>query len=158
MTFLNPMGRGMGLTVTCSVMLEQAGKLLLVQEAAPEIYGKWNQPAGHLDPGETLLECAVREAREESGYVVELTELQAIYNETTAERQRINFCFRARPCGEAGPVDPAEILSTRWFTVDELQQLPDDQLRHQIAKQRIADWLAGKCAPLALITPWAEWI
>ena len=148
----------MGLTVTCSVMLEQDGNLLLVQEAAPEIYGKWNQPAGHLDPGETLLACAVREAREESGYVVELTALQAIYNEATAERQRINFCFRARPCGEAEMVDPTEILSTRWFSRDELQQLPDDQLRHHIAKQRIADWLAGRHAPLALIAPWSEWV
>lgn len=148
----------MGLTVTCSVMLEQGGKLLLVQEAAPAIYGKWNQPAGHLDPGETLLACAVREAREESGYVVELTALQAIYHETTAERQRINFCFWAKPCGVAGPVDPAEILSTRWFRKDELQQLPDDQLRHAIAKQRIVDWLAGKCAPLELIAPWTEWV
>lgn len=148
----------MGLTVTCSVMLERDDTLLLVQEAAPEIYGKWNQPAGHLDPGETLLACAVREAREESGYIVELTALQAIYNETTAQRQRINFCFRARPCGEAGPVDPAEILSIRWFSKDELQQLPDDQLRHPIAKQRIADWLAGQCAPLELIAPWAEWV
>jgi 8-oxo-dGTP pyrophosphatase MutT (NUDIX family) len=148
----------MGLTITCSVMLEQDDHLLLVQEAAPEIYGKWNQPAGHLDPGETLLACAVREAREESGYVVELTALQAIYNETTAVRQRINFCFRAKPCGEAGPVDPAEILSTRWFHKDELRQLPDDQLRHHIAKQRIADWLAGKRSPLELIAPWTEWV
>lgn len=146
----------MGLTVTCSVMLEQDDRLLLVQEAAMEIYGKWNQPAGHLDPGETLLACAVREAREESGYMVELTALQAIYHEATAERQRINFCFRARPSGEPGPIDPAEILSTRWFTKDELRQLPDDQLRHCIAKQRIADWLAGKHATLALIAPWAE--
>jgi len=146
----------MGLTITCSVMLEQDDHLLLVQEAAPVIYGKWNQPAGHLDPGETLLACAVREAREESGYVVELTALQAIYNETTAARQRINFCFRAKPCGEAGPVDPAEILSTRWFHKDDLPHLPDDQLRHPIAKQRIVDWLAGKRSPLALITPWTE--
>lgn len=148
----------MGLTVTCSVMLERDGHLLLVQEAAPEIYGKWNQPAGHLEPGESLLACAVREAREESGYDVALTALQAIYNEATAARQRINFCFRARPCGEAGLVDPAEILSTRWFSRHELQQLPGDQLRHQIAKQRIADWLTGKCAPLELIAPWSEWV
>jgi 8-oxo-dGTP pyrophosphatase MutT (NUDIX family) len=139
-------------------MLEQDDHLLLVQEAAPAIYGKWNQPAGHLDPGETLLACAVREAREESGYVVELTSLQAIYNETTAERQRINFCFRAKPCGEAGPVDPAEILSTRWFRKDELRQLPDNHLRHHIAKQRIADWLAEKSVPLELIVPWTEWV
>ena len=146
----------MTLTVTCSVMLEQDGKLLLVQEASPGIYGKWNQPAGHLDPGETLLACAVREAREESGYVVELTALQAIYNQTTAARQRIHFCFRASPRGEPGAVDPAEILSTRWFSREELQHFPGDQLRHHIARKRIADWLAGKCAPLDLIAPWTE--
>ena len=42
------------LTVTCSIMIQQEGKLLLVQEADPEIYGLWNQPAGHVEPGETF--------------------------------------------------------------------------------------------------------
>ncbi len=96
----------MSLTITCSVALEQNGQLLLVQEAAPEIYGKWNQPAGHLEPGETLFVCAMREAREESGYVVELTALQAIYTYAGEHEQRVNFCFRARPCGEPGQADP----------------------------------------------------
>ena len=39
----------MELTVTCAIVLEQNEKMLLVQEATPAIYGKWNQPAGHLE-------------------------------------------------------------------------------------------------------------
>jgi 8-oxo-dGTP pyrophosphatase MutT (NUDIX family) len=147
-------GGGMLLTVTCAVVLEQNDHLLLVQESAAEIYGKWNQPSGHWEPGETLLHCAVREAREESGYPVELTGLQAIYTTADAHRQRVNFCFRARPCGDPGPIDPAEILAIRWFSKDELRQLPDAQLRHPLAKLRIEDWLAGKSAPMQVIRPW----
>jgi ADP-ribose pyrophosphatase YjhB (NUDIX family) len=91
--------------ITCSVALEQDGHLMLVQEATPAIYGKWNQPAGHLEPGESLFDCAMREAQEESGYRVELTGLQAIYIDISASRQRLNFCFCARPLGHPGPVD-----------------------------------------------------
>ena len=139
--------------LTCSVTLELNGNLLLVQEATFSIYGKWNQPAGHLEPGESLFECAIREAREESGYRVELTGLQAIYTDINASRQRLNFCFRARPLGDPGAVDPTEILSTRWFTPEELKELPDDHLRHVLARQRIDDWLAGKSMPLDILTP-----
>jgi ADP-ribose pyrophosphatase YjhB (NUDIX family) len=139
--------------ITCAVTLEQDGNLLLVQEATPAIYGKWNQPAGHLEPGESLFDCAIREAREESGYRVELTGLQAIYSNVTADGQRLNFCFRARPCGDPAPVDQVEILSTRWFTPAALRQLPDAQLRHVLARQRIDDWLAGKCSPLDILRP-----
>lgn len=137
-------------------MLEQDGKLLLVQEAAPEIYGKWNQPSGHWDPGETLFDCAMREAREESGYRVELTGLQAIYTYAGEDQQRVNFCFTARPLEAPGSLDPVEILTTRWLTKSELQDLADDQLRHSLARQRITDWLAGKRVPMHLITPWAD--
>jgi ADP-ribose pyrophosphatase YjhB (NUDIX family) len=139
--------------ITCSVALERDGNLLLIQEATPIIYGKWNQPAGHLESGESLFDCAIREACEESGYHVELTGLQAIYTDISASRQRLNFCFCARPLGDPGPIDQTEILSTRWFTPDELKQLPDDQLRHVLARQRIDDWLAGKRTPLDILTP-----
>ncbi len=147
----------MFVTITCAVMLEQDGQLLLVQEAAPAIYGKWNQPAGHLEAGETLFSCALREAREESGYVVELTGLQAIYTHAGEQEQRLNFCFRAQPCGEPGPVDPVESVTTQWFTKDALRQLPTDQLRHTLAQQRIDDWLVGKCVPLDVIADRRAW-
>ncbi len=83
--------------------------------------------------------------------------MQAIYTSVDGDDQRINFCFRARPCGEQGDVDPEEVLSTRWFTKDELRQLPDTDLRHNLAKLRIEDWLAGKSMPLDLIVSLTEW-
>jgi len=137
--------------ISCSVMLEHEGELLLVQEGNEDVYGRWNQPAGHLEPGETIFECAVREAKEESGYTVELTSLQAVYVYSEEQERRINFCFRAKPGGAPDPPMPGEILATRWFTQEELQQFPDDQLRHALTRQRIRDWLEGKSSPLAVI-------
>ncbi|MBI3951412.1 MAG: NUDIX domain-containing protein [Acidobacteria bacterium] len=137
--------------ITTSVMLEQDGKLLLVQEAAAEVYGKWNQPAGHLESGEDIFQCARREAKEESGYAVELTGLQAIYFYSTGQEPTLNFCFRAEPRGEPGSPRPDEVLATRWFTKEELRQFPDDQLRHKLTKRRIQDWLAGRSSSLDVI-------
>jgi ADP-ribose pyrophosphatase YjhB (NUDIX family) len=143
----------MAIIITCAVSLEQDEKLLLVQEADREYYGKWNQPAGHLEPGETVLACARREAQEESGYAVELTGLQATYIYPMDGRLIVNFCFRAAPRGEPGLYAQGEILATRWFTKEQLRQLPDHQLRHWLTKRRIEDWLAGKSGPLDLVMP-----
>ena len=51
-------------------LIEHDKKFLLVQEAKPAVYGKWNTPAGHVDEGETLEEAALRETKEETGYDV----------------------------------------------------------------------------------------
>jgi ADP-ribose pyrophosphatase YjhB (NUDIX family) len=139
------------LTVTCSLVIEQAARLLLVQEADPDIYGLWNQPAGHVEPGETLEECALREAREETGYDVELIGLQAIYYDTAAGNEDINICFLARPLGEPRYPLADDVLSTRWFSRDELLAFPREQLRHARAFHRLQDWLAGKSFPLELL-------
>jgi ADP-ribose pyrophosphatase YjhB (NUDIX family) len=139
------------LKVTCSLVIEQDGLLLLVQEADPDIYGLWNQPAGHLEPGETFEQCALREAREETGYDVELTGLQAIYYDA-GEDSDLNICFRARPLGD-GPRYPLEpdVLAARWYSREELQQFPREKLRHARALLRLEDWLAGKTFPLEVI-------
>lgn len=57
--------------VVVGVVVEKDGKYLLVQEAKASCRGKWNLPAGHLDPGETIIDGAKREAKEETGSIVE---------------------------------------------------------------------------------------
>jgi 8-oxo-dGTP pyrophosphatase MutT (NUDIX family) len=136
---------------TCSLVIEQDGKLLLVQEADQDIYGLWNQPAGHVEPGETLEQCALREAREETGYDVELTGIQGVYYDATAGDIEINMCFRARPLGEPRYALEPDVLGTRWFSREELLALPREQLRHARALRRLEDWLAGKTFPLEVI-------
>jgi 8-oxo-dGTP pyrophosphatase MutT (NUDIX family) len=132
-------------------MLERDGKLLLVQEGDAESYGKWNQPAGHLDPGETVFECALRETKEESGYDAELIALQAVYFFAIGGEHIVNVCFRAQPVGEPDAFVPGEILATRWFSREELAHLPQDQLRHRLTERRIRDWLRGVSNPLETI-------
>ncbi len=60
--------------VTVAVVVEQDGRYLMVEEKDEMVAGLvFNQPAGHLDPGEGLLEAALRETLEETGWEVELT-------------------------------------------------------------------------------------
>ncbi len=139
------------LKVTCSLVIEQAGKLLLVQEADPDIYGLWNQPAGHVEPGETFAQCALREAREETGYDVELTGIQGIYYDVAAGEEDLNICFRARPIGVASYPLADDVLGTRWISREEALAFPREQFRHQRALRRLEDWLAGKSFPLEVV-------
>ena len=53
-------------------VLEKDGKYLLVQEAQEKCYGKWNLPAGHLDPNETIIEAAKREIKEETNLNIDV--------------------------------------------------------------------------------------
>ena len=68
------------LAVIVGCVIEKDGKYLLVQEAQEKCYGKWNLPAGHLDPNETIIDAAKREAKEETGCDVEPTGICQIGN------------------------------------------------------------------------------
>jgi ADP-ribose pyrophosphatase YjhB (NUDIX family) len=140
------------LTVTCSLVIELDEKLLLVQEADPDIYGLWNQPAGHVEPGETFEECALREAREETGYDVELIGVQGVYYDMAAGDEDINICYRARPLGEPRYPLADDILQARWFSREELVALSRAELRHARSLRRLEDWLADKAFPLEVVT------
>ena len=122
-----------------------------MQEADPGIYGLWNQPAGHVEPGETFEACALREAREETGYDVELVGIQGVYYDIAAGDVEVNICFRARPLGEPRYSLADDVLGARWFSRDELLAFPREQLRHARTMRRLEDWLAGKAFPLEVI-------
>lgn len=135
-----------------ATIVEQDGRFLFVEEEA-DGRAVFNQPAGHLDPGETLLDAARRETLEESGWHVEPTGLVGIYlveppgSSITYQR----FCFRARALRH----DPAraldkEIIRAVWLTRDELV---DERARHRspLVLRCVDDYIAGHNYPLALI-------
>ena len=115
----------MGIIVVGGV-LKRNGKYLLVQEAKNEFRGKWNLPAGRLNPGENVLEGAKREIFEESGFTVKLTGIVKIRNSTIANDSFIGIIFDTDITDSYKNRNRSEILQTEWFTYDEILQMHDE--------------------------------
>jgi ADP-ribose pyrophosphatase YjhB (NUDIX family) len=107
--------------IVAGCVFKKDDKYLLVQEKQPKVYGLWNVPAGYVDKGEEIVDAAVREAKEESGYDVELDELIDIYHDTTKEP--VKHIYRAHIVGGALKIQEDEILDVKWLTYDEIKSL-----------------------------------
>lgn len=109
-----------------SAVIEKDGKFLLVQEAVGPPKGTWNFPGGRQDPGETIQQTAIREAKEESGFEVVIEKLLV-----KAERSTINTtlnAFEVKVIGGKLSFPREEILDAKWFTYEEIVAM-EDQLR-----------------------------
>jgi len=132
-------------------IVEKDNKYLLVQEFKPQCYGKWNIPAGHLDPGESIFDGAKREIKEETNCDVELTGICNIGNHLVPNDTFVAIVFTTRLLTESVKPQAGEILEAKWFTYEEIIAM-SDQLRR-------ADWIISSIdfarrgpAPLDLVT------
>lgn len=136
--------------ITVATVVARDGRLLQVEEA---IDGRHviNQPAGHLEPDESLLQAAVRETLEETGWTVRPTHFIGSYLWKADDgRSFLRYAFAA----EALHHDPLRSLDTGilralWMTPQELQQA-DARLRSPLVWKVVADWLTGQRHPLSL--------
>ena len=103
------------------VILKQDNKYLLVQEKQPKAYGLWNFPAGHIDEGETAEQAAVREAKEEVGFDVEI-----VKQVNTEELSK--HAFFAKVVGGELRFPEDEIMDAKWFSLQEIMAM-QDQMR-----------------------------
>ena len=137
--------------VTVATVVVRDGRLLMVEERA---HGKlvFNQPAGHLEPDESLSEAALRETREETGWDVELTAFIGSYQWTAPDGTPfLRFAFAAEPVDEIpGAALDEGIVRTLWLTPQELQA---EQARHRspLVWRTVADYLGGNRHPLSLV-------
>lgn len=114
------------ITVAGTVLRDEQGRYLMVQERQPQAYGLWNIPAGWVDEGETPQHAAVREAGEEVGFEVELQDEKPIYQEENTERKRTYYAFLARIIGGRLKIQEEELLDAGWLELDKIEQLNDD--------------------------------
>src|SRR5690606_7730686 len=102
--------------ITVACVLENKGKLLFVEERS-EGNIVLNQPAGHVEKGETLAQAAIRETLEESACEIRLNALLGIYSHYFEEQdiQYYRFCFIAEliKVHEGRHLDP-DIIRTLW--------------------------------------------
>ncbi len=140
--------------VTVASVVLDAGRVLMVEE---HVAGRLvlNQPAGHLEPDEPLVEAAVREALEETGWDIRPTAFIGAYQWKApsvsgggAERQYMRFAFLAVPTA----FDPARVLDegivrALWMTPSELMA---QAARHRspLVARVVRDALAGQRYPL----------
>jgi 8-oxo-dGTP diphosphatase len=114
--------------VGVGAIIIEGDRVLLVKRAHPPIQGQWSIPGGVLEVGEMVREAAVREAREETGLMVEPGELLGVYDRILRDpEQRVQYHyvlidFLCRPLGGEllAASDAAEV---RWFGREELPAL-----------------------------------
>ncbi len=137
--------------VTVATVVSRAGQLLLVEE---EKHGRrvLNQPAGHLEAGESLVEAAVRETREETGWEVRPTAFIGAYQWGAPDgKSFLRFAFAAEPVRHY-PDQPLDtgIVQALWLTPAALQA-DMARLRSPLVWQAVSDWLAGQRFPLSVL-------
>jgi ADP-ribose pyrophosphatase YjhB (NUDIX family) len=130
--------------VTVAAVVEHEGRFLLVEEQTRSGI-RLNQPAGHLEPGETLPAAAARETLEETGWRVEPTALVGVYRWETPEWEttyvRFSFAAVPREHDRARPLD-AGIVRALWMTYDEIAACRA-QHRSPLVLRCIDDFRAG---------------
>ena len=138
--------------VTVATIVVRDGRLLLVEERA---HGRLvlNQPAGHLEPDETLLEAALRETREETGWDVSLDCLVGVHQWENPQlgRHFVRFTFAAQPLRHH-PQQPLDsgIVAAVWLSRAEIEAAAP-RLRSPLILASIDAWLGGQRLPLGAL-------
>ncbi len=138
--------------VTVATVVERGGLFLLVEEKTRTGI-KLNQPAGHLEPAETLPQAAARETLEETGWRVVPTALIGIYRweapDTGATFVRFSFAGDAQEHDADRPLDEG-ILRAMWLSYDEIAACKG-QHRSPLVLRCIDDYRAGRRWPLGFV-------
>jgi 8-oxo-dGTP pyrophosphatase MutT (NUDIX family) len=140
------------ISVTVAAVVQHEGRFLLVEEQADGGL-RLNQPAGHLEPGESLLQAVVRETLEETACRFTPQWLLGVYRWRKPERQvtYVRFAFLGDVQGpEPGRALDAGIVRALWLTPGALQA---ERPRHRspLVARCVEDCLAGRRFPLDLL-------
>ena len=140
--------------VTVATVVEKDGKFLFVEEHTEGVmHTVFNQPAGHVECGESIIQAAIRETMEETGYAVDIDALLGIYTYTPPmfpDRTYFRFCFLAHVL-EYFPEAELDkgIVGPKWMSLDELQE--SARARSPLVIKAVQDALSGQKHPLSLV-------
>ena len=138
--------------ITVATVVPDVERFLFVEERIRD-HLVVNQPAGHLEPGESLVEAAIRETREETGWRIHIESLIAIYHwpEPPDRKPVLRFTFLGQAL-EHEPSLPLDsgIERALWLNMTELDQ-NRHRMRSPLVRRSVDDYLAGQRAPLSLL-------
>ncbi len=138
--------------ITVAAVTETDGRFLVVEERIDQRL-VFNQPAGHVEAGETLLEAVVREVLEETAWLFTANELVGVYlwrhPVTGRTTKRFAFTGVVTDHRDGQQLDEG-IVGTHWLTRAELKWR-EPQLRSPLVLRCVDDYLAGRRQPLASV-------
>jgi 8-oxo-dGTP pyrophosphatase MutT (NUDIX family) len=139
--------------LTVAAIIEHDGKFLLVEEETAEGV-RFNQPAGHLEDNESLLQAVVRETWEETAHRFEPTALLGVYHwkHPRKEVTFVRFAFIGNVSGH-DPQQPLDtgIIRACWLTPQEIRASADRHRSPQVLTC-IEHYLEGQRYPLSVIS------
>jgi 8-oxo-dGTP pyrophosphatase MutT (NUDIX family) len=141
--------------VTVAAIVERDGRFLVVEEHTADGL-RLNQPAGHLEAGETLLQAVSRETLEETAHPFTPEALVGLYMTHFERPGSAGITYlRFTYCGAGGEPDPQraldpDIVRTLWMSADELRASPERH-RTPLVMQCVDDYLAGRRFPLDFV-------
>jgi 8-oxo-dGTP pyrophosphatase MutT (NUDIX family) len=138
--------------VTVATIVPRDDRFLIVEE---NVRGALvlNNPAGHLEPDESLADAAQRETREETGWTVDLDHLVGIYqwrSDAGGHFLRFTFAATAVRRDELQALDTG-IVRALWLTRAEIAAA-EGRLRSPMVLRGIDDWIGGRRLPLSACT------
>jgi 8-oxo-dGTP pyrophosphatase MutT (NUDIX family) len=142
-------------SVTVAAVVERDGRFLLVEEETRDGI-RLNQPAGHLDPGESLIAGCIRETLEETAHPFTPTHLLGVYMSRYVPGGEDSVTYlRFAFTGELGAREPgraldAGILRTLWLAPEEIRARSAEH-RSPLVMQCVEDWLRGQRFPLEML-------
>ncbi len=142
--------------VTVAAVIERDGRFLMIEEET-KLGLKLNQPAGHLEPGETPAQGCAREVLEEAAHDFTPTAFLGVYiarsrkNSTGEDQTYMRLAFTGElGAHHTGRALDEGIVRTLWMTADEVRA---SVARHRspLVLKCVEDWLAGVRYPLAAV-------
>lgn len=139
--------------VTVAAVIERDGEFLMVEEIADQ-QAVYNQPAGHLEDGETFVDAIIREVQEETAWQFMPDAITGIYRWRKADEGKtfVRVCFSGT-LGEhtSKQILDEGIIAASWLPLEQLQALSASRLRSPMVLKCIDDYLSGHRYPLEMI-------
>ena len=141
--------------ITVAAVIRWQDKFLLVEER-DHGHPVFNQPAGHLEAGENLVEAGCREIKEETGLTLAPDGWLGVYLYASPYRKLtyLRFCFYCELSQDPGPHEPQDpdddIIACHWLTEPQIRAL-GDKLRSPLILECLDDYLQGVRMPLSTL-------
>jgi 8-oxo-dGTP diphosphatase len=141
-------------TVICGSIVCDGDSVLLVQENKDRAYGEWNLPTGKVEPDESLKQCAIREAQEEAGILIEPEKVVGIYSKPGEKTDVVLVViFHSRAEDYKIAPDENEVLDAEWVRIEEVS---DKNLRSSHIEPALRDYQSNSLYSLDILTSLQE--